>query len=197
MIQIREELPQDGPAVEHLLDLSFGPGRQRKMSYRYRENVAPIAPLCLVAEHERAALAGVIRYWPVRLDERPALLLGPLAIDPALRGMGVGRALMRESLGRAGVLGHDLVLLVGDPAYYRQFGFAVVPETVVMPGEDPRRLQWLNLVPVDLPEAATVRSIASGGRAGALVEPVQKRLAQCEDVLVAQHGLGHLADARG
>lgn len=164
MLQIRQEAFDDGPLVEHLLDLSFGPDRERKVSYRYRRGVEPVRPLCLVAL-EAGHLVGAIRYWPILLDARPVLLLGPLAIDPAHRGLGVGRALMRESLGRARVLGHDLVLLVGDAAYYRQFGFTTAPGAVRMPDEDPRRLQWLALDGAPLPAAGLLRPAAQAAAA--------------------------------
>src|SRR4051812_50141854 len=89
MIEISFEGPEHGPEIEHLLDLSFGPDRGRKVSYRYRRSVAPVADLCLVAA-EGGRLVGAIRHWPVRLRGRSALLLGPLAIDPARRGQGIG-----------------------------------------------------------------------------------------------------------
>ncbi|MDW8371881.1 MAG: N-acetyltransferase, partial [Geminicoccaceae bacterium] len=104
MLRIRLEQPADGPAVEALLDRAFGPGRHRKTSYRYREGIAPLANLCLVAE-EAGRIVGTIRYWPIRLDGMPALLLGPVATDPERRAVGIGRALVFESLARAADLG--------------------------------------------------------------------------------------------
>ncbi len=150
MIEISFEGPEHGPEIEHLLDLSFGPDRGRKVSYRYRRGVAPVADLCLVAA-EGGRLVGAIRHWPVRLRGRPALLLGPLAIDPARRGQGIGGGLIRASLAKAEALGHRLVFLVGDPAYYAQHGFAVAPRSVRMPDEDPGRLQYATLAGAGLP----------------------------------------------
>ena len=154
MLVIAPEGPLDGPAIDDLLDRSFGPDRFRKTSYRYRVGISPIAALCLVA-HVAGRLVGSIRYWPIRLGQTPALLLGPLAIDPARRGQGIGRALMQASLALAERMGHRLVFLVGDPAYYGQHGFRVVPSGIVMPGEDPGRLQYVTLGGAELP--------ASGG----------------------------------
>ena len=42
---IRLETPQDGPAIEALLDHAFGPGRLAKASERVRE-FAPCGPIC-------------------------------------------------------------------------------------------------------------------------------------------------------
>ena len=72
------------------------------------------------------ALAGAIRYWPVRVGEagHPALLLGPVAVHPTRQGEGLGALLITESLERAAALGWSRVILVGDAPYYRRFGFS-------------------------------------------------------------------------
>lgn len=103
------------------------------------------------------SLVGSVRYWPVAVGPRrlPALLLGPLAVEPLLAGEGIGRALMRQSLDMAAWARHRIVLLVGDLSYYGRFGFAPAPaHGVVMQGEDPARLLAHELVPGALAEAA-------------------------------------------
>jgi predicted N-acetyltransferase YhbS len=52
-------------------------------------------------------------------------LLGPLAVHPDHRNRGIGTALMRRAIARARLAGHGAILLVGDAAYYRRFGFSV------------------------------------------------------------------------
>ncbi len=79
MFNLRPERPDDGPAIEALLDTAFGPGRFAKTAYRLREGVAPVDGLSFVAE-EDGALIGSIRYWPVSIGGRPALMLGPIAV---------------------------------------------------------------------------------------------------------------------
>ncbi len=141
--------PGDQAAIEQLLDLSFGAGRERKTSYRYRDAVAPVAELRLVARTARGVV-GTVRCWPVAIGSRfsPALLLGPLAVDPAERGRGIGGALMRRALDLATDAGHNLMLLVGDAAYYRDFGFVpAAPYGIAMPDETPGRLMVKELVP--------------------------------------------------
>ncbi len=163
MLDIAPEGPDDGPEIERLLDLTFGPDRRTKVSYRYRPGIAPVGGLCLVARDEQGRLAGAIRYWPVRLGPRPALLLGPLAIDPDRQGQGIGRALTRASLDLAEAAGHRLVFLVGDPAYYARYGFRVAPPAVRVPDEEAGRVQYLTLAGVDLPPEGGEILRADGG----------------------------------
>src|SRR5262249_31581019 len=62
--------------------------------------------------------------WPILINEQwPAVLLGPLAVSPELRGMGFGKALMWQALARCRELGIARIILVGDPEYYIPFGF--------------------------------------------------------------------------
>lgn len=166
MFAIRPEQPSDEAAIEALLDVTFGADRRRKVSYRYRDGVAPLHELCFVAIGEAGLPVGAIRYWPIRLDDAPALLLGPLAIEPARQGRGVGRALVFHSLEIAGVAGHRIVFLVGDPSYYARFGFGPVPPGIVMPDEAPERLQHRLLdASFRLPESGTLRPCRGRARA--------------------------------
>jgi len=157
MFTITTERAEDDPAIEALLDRAFGPGRTSKLSYRYREGVAPFAGLSLVARDAGEAIVGSIRYWPVAISRRrqPALLLGPLAVEPRLAGKGIGRALIRESLDMAAWGRHRIVLLVGDLDYYSRFGFTPAStHGIDMPGEDPARLLALALAPAALDQAS-------------------------------------------
>jgi predicted N-acetyltransferase YhbS len=143
MFTITTERAEDGPGIEDLLDRAFGPDRGAKISYRYRAGVPPIPYLQLVARDHDDTLVGTIRYWPILIGAKthPALLLGPIAVEPARRGEGIGVALIQRSLDMAAWARHQRVLLVGDHAYYKQFGFApATPLGIVMPDEKPERL---------------------------------------------------------
>lgn len=146
MIRLAPETPQDAWEIEYLLDTAFAPGRTALSSYRLREGVAPVAPLCLTARDDdvTGALAGCIRYWPVSVGEGawPALLLGPVAIHPTRQGEGVGARLILESLDRAVENGWHRVILVGDEPYYSRFGFtrAVGRALDFPPPTNPNRL---------------------------------------------------------
>ncbi|HEY1701789.1 MAG TPA: N-acetyltransferase [Trebonia sp.] len=57
------------------------------------------------------------------VDGEPVLGLGPVSVHPDHQARGVGSALMHTVLGAADALGEPLVALLGDPEYYRWFGF--------------------------------------------------------------------------
>jgi predicted N-acetyltransferase YhbS len=122
-ITIRGELPGDLAAREALLDAAFGPARHLKTGERLREGRRPAD--ALVAVDGQGRVVGAVRLWHVAAGpRRPALMLGPLAVDGALRSRGIGAALLRTALNRAAAAGHGAVLLVGDAPYYARFGFA-------------------------------------------------------------------------
>ncbi|HST93478.1 MAG TPA: N-acetyltransferase [Microvirga sp.] len=135
MITIREETFRDTEAREALLDACFGEERFRKTCERLREGRRPAEGLSLVVEQD-GALVATIRLWHVSAGpNRPALMLGPIAVDPSRQGLGVGAKLMREALRRAAERGHKAVLLVGDAPYYERFGFfAGKTQALWMPG---------------------------------------------------------------
>lgn len=126
MFRILRETPHDSAEVEFLYDLAFAPGRTALSSYRLRDGVDPVPELSLVARDEYDAVAGAIRYWPVRVGDAgtPALLLGPVAVHPTRQGEGLGALLITESLWRADAKGWTRVILVGDAPYYGRFGFS-------------------------------------------------------------------------
>ena len=147
-MDLEQETPADWWEVEALYDLCFAPGRTALSSYRLRDDVAPVAPLCLCLwEDETESLLGAIRYWPVRVGTVPALLLGPVAVHPTHQGEGLAGLLIRESLRRAAPLGWTRVMLVGDAPYYRRFGFSRLDGVVMPPPTNPDRVLGLALVP--------------------------------------------------
>ncbi len=144
--QIRPERAEDAPLVELLNAISFGPGRYAKSAYRLRDGVDSVAGLSFVAVNGDDLL-GSIRFWPITIGMDRSLLLGPLAVQPQLRGRGIGIALMNHAIETARRQGHASVILIGDEPYYVRVGFARIPPgRVKFPGPvDPARLLGLSL----------------------------------------------------
>lgn len=123
---IRAERPSDVVARETLLDACFGPGRFARTCQRLRDGRLPAEGLAFAAVRRGpgSRLIGTVRLWHVSAGGKPALVLGPLAVDPVCRDLGVGAALMRHALAAAAALGHGAVILLGDAPYYARFGFS-------------------------------------------------------------------------
>ena len=148
MWDIRAERDGDARAIEALVDRCFGPGRYAKTAYRLREGVEPDARLSFVSvKSTDGVILGSVRFWPVSVGGQSSLLLGPLAVEPELRGKGIGIALMQRGIEQARALGYATMILVGDEPYYARVGFAKLPRgRVHMPGPvDPERLLGLAL----------------------------------------------------
>ncbi|PZM08503.1 GNAT family N-acetyltransferase [Rhizobium tubonense] len=136
----------DVVARENLLDRAMGAGRTKKSSEKLRRGRVPAEGLALVARDRSGHVIGTVRLWNIEAgvdrETHPvdALLLGPLAVDPAHEGKGIGSALMRAAIMEAKKLGHGAILLVGDASYYERFGFfAEKARHLVMPGPFERR----------------------------------------------------------
>ena len=120
---IRNERASDVAAREALLDACFGEARQMRTCQRLRDGRTPAEGLSLSAVCE-GQLVGTVRLWHVSAGGVPALILGPLAVDPDHRKLGVGAALMARALAAACARGHRAVILLGDEPYYSRFGFS-------------------------------------------------------------------------
>jgi predicted N-acetyltransferase YhbS len=120
---IRAERASDVAAREALLDACFGANRQLRTCQRLRDGRMPAEGLALSAVRQ-GRLVGTIRLWHVSAGGVPALVLGPLAVDPMFRKLGIGNALMNYALAAAEARGHGAVVLLGDAPYYAPFGFS-------------------------------------------------------------------------
>ncbi|MBN9598080.1 MAG: N-acetyltransferase [Afipia sp.] len=146
-LTILAETPGDAQAIERLHERTFGPGRYVLSAYRLREHVDHVLDLSFTARIG-TLLVGSVRQLPVCIGDTPALLLGPLTVEPPFRARGIGRALLDRALSQAKAKGHSLVMLVGDEPYYSRVGFRQIPRGgVTMPGPvDPARLLIHELV---------------------------------------------------
>ena len=122
---IRGERASDVAAREALLDTGFGANRQTRTCQRLRDGQTPAEGLAFSAVR-RGRLVGTVRLWHVSAGGVPALLLGPLAVDPACRKLGIASALVKHALAAAKARGHGAVLLLGDAPYYARFGFSAL-----------------------------------------------------------------------
>ena len=146
MVEISLQTASDEAAIEMLMEGAFGAARHNRSVWMLRLT-PPVADLSLVLRDGGAIMAS-LRFWEVQLGSQIVLLLGPLAVQPELRGRGYGRIIVADGLARArAIYKWPLVLVSGEPEYYPKFGFEpALPYQLDWPGFiEPERLQILEL----------------------------------------------------
>lgn len=120
---VRPEIPADAPAVYALHEAAFGRALEADLYERLRAD-GDTLPLSRVAESDGAVVGSVVcsRAW---VGDVAVAALGPVGVLPAWQRRGVGSAVVRAVVEAAS--GEPLLALLGDPAYYGRFGFAVDP----------------------------------------------------------------------
>ncbi|MGE3249145.1 MAG: GNAT family N-acetyltransferase [Hyphomonadaceae bacterium] len=154
-VEIAAEASAHADALARVLDAAFGPGRFAKTSERVRELGArhrlDLSRVGLV----NGAPVGCCRMYDILVGAKPALFLGPLAVDPAHQRGGLGGDLVEAALAASKAEGLG-VIVVGAASFFQPFGFSLIPHgRVLMPGPvDWKRFQWLALRPGALDDLA-------------------------------------------
>jgi putative acetyltransferase len=130
-IIIRDETQADIDAITRVTIAAF---RTLEVSNQTEQYVieglraAGALRISLVAELD-GRVVGHVAFSPVSIaDGTPDWYgLGPVSVQPEHQGRGIGKALIEEGLSRLKDLHARGCCLVGDPEYYRKFGFERVP----------------------------------------------------------------------
>lgn len=127
------ETPAHDPEIDAINEEAFGPGRFTRAAYKIREGGPHERALSFVALHDGTVIASV-RMTRIGAGKGRALLLGPLAVRPAFKNIGIGRRLVAMALEAAKEAGAPCVVLVGDEPYYGPLGFRLIPRgQITMP----------------------------------------------------------------
>jgi predicted N-acetyltransferase YhbS len=140
-VLIRREDAADVSAIRAITAAAFarsgqGPGvdpPEANLVDELRAGPAWIPPLSMVAVTSAGEVIGHVLCTRGHVAQTPVLGLGPLTVRPDHQRRGVGSALMNAVLGAADALGEPLVALLGDPAYYRRFGFRPSSDYQILP----------------------------------------------------------------
>ena len=126
-MQFRPERPSDAEAIQAIVTSAFesaphSDGTEAAIVERLRTNGA--LTLSLVAECEGEAV-GHVAFSPVTINgvHTDWLGLAPIAILPIWQRKGIGEALVRSGLDRIAAMDAAGCVVLGDPAFYRRFGF--------------------------------------------------------------------------
>ena len=136
-MMVRREVPGDreGVAAVHQaafarLDGGHVPEVRLVDDLRHDGDLIPALSLVTMIDDE---VVGHVACSRARIGDRPSVGLGPLGVAPGHQGRGVGQALMHAVLAAADALDEPAVVLLGDPGYYRRFGFVLAAPLGVLP----------------------------------------------------------------
>lgn len=121
----RAEEPSDAPQVRTLLEASFPGHAEADLVARLRRDGDIV--LALVAEDDGVVI-GYVGFSRLMVEggDEPfrAVALAPLAVYPEYQQQGVATRLIRESHACLAALGETLSVVVGEPDYYKRFGYS-------------------------------------------------------------------------
>lgn len=130
-IIIRQENENDYKNIYDLVKKAFetakvSDGDEQEFVNELRNSNNYIKELSLLAE-DNGKLVGHIMLTKKDINTKcgkvESLLLAPLCVAMEYRDKGVGSKLVNESFKLARKMGYKSVMLLGDPNYYKRFGF--------------------------------------------------------------------------
>ena len=137
---IRRETASDADTIRAITTAAFAPAYpaadvppEAGLVDELRAGPAWLPALSLVAATPASEVIGHVLCTRGHVGQAPVLGLGPLSVRPDQQRRGVGSALVHAVLGAADALGEPLVALLGDPAYYRRFGFRLADGYQITP----------------------------------------------------------------
>jgi predicted N-acetyltransferase YhbS len=144
------ETPAHDPEIDAINEQAFGPGRFVRAAYKIREGGPHERQLSFVALDAGKVIASV-RMTRIAAGAGRALMLGPLAVKPEYKNVGIGRRLVKIVLEAADKAGAGAVVLVGDEPYYGPLGFKRIPRGQV---SMPRPVDLSRVLAVELQPGA-------------------------------------------
>jgi len=124
-VAVRPETVADADSIRAVHLAAFPTPAEADLVDRLRE--AGDSEISLVAEQAGQIVAHILlSRMSVSAGGRAfrALGLGPVGVLPGAQGSGIGSELIRSALAIAATLGEELVFVLGEPDYYRRFGFS-------------------------------------------------------------------------
>jgi putative acetyltransferase len=126
-VEIRPEQPEDIAVIRQVIEVAFAP-----KEYSSRTEVVIVDALrgagaltvSLVAVIG-GEVVGHVAFSPVTIDgeHRCWYGLGPVSVKPSRQKQGIGGKLIREGLARLAKIDAKGCVVLGDPGYYKRFGF--------------------------------------------------------------------------
>jgi putative acetyltransferase len=133
-ILIRNETKADIAAISAVTEAAFRTcpySRQTEQFIVHALRKAVAMTVSLVAEVD-GKVTGHVAFSPVKISDGSSgwYGLGPVSVLPELQRQGIGKALINRGLSLLKESGAGGCMLVGDPDYYKRFGFKNFPELI-------------------------------------------------------------------
>jgi putative acetyltransferase len=117
---IRGESSGDEAALRALHKAAFPSDTEARLVDAIRANGNDRVSLVAVADGK---VVGHVLFSPVEVEGSAGLGLAPVAVLPAFQGRGIGAALIEAGIAACREQGVKFVVVLGEPGYYRRFGF--------------------------------------------------------------------------
>ena len=124
---IRSETPEDIAAISEVTIAAFSDDPISQHTEQFIINAlrrAGVLTISLVAEIDEK-IVGHIAFSPIGISDGSTdwYGLGPVSVLPELQKQGIGTALILKGISMLKEMGGQGCALVGDPNYYKRFGF--------------------------------------------------------------------------
>jgi putative acetyltransferase len=117
----RSEAPGDIAAIGVVEEIAFGRSAEARLVDDLRAAGDSVFSLVAVDDD---TVVGHAMFSRMKAPF-PALALGPVAVLSEYRGTGIGSRLICQGIARSEAAGWQGIFVLGDPAFYRRFGFDV------------------------------------------------------------------------
>lgn len=126
LVDLRDSRAGDQAGILSLLAAAFPDEDLRPLVGALLADPAAEPRHSIVAVDEAGAIVGHVLITAAQVEGAmpgPAALLAPLAVAPDMQNGGLGRRLVETALPQARAAGAGAICVLGDPDYYRWFGF--------------------------------------------------------------------------
>ncbi len=121
---IYEEKSSQIADIRGVVRSAFGQDEEAKLVDQLRDAGALTVSMVFVVDEELVAHAGASPMtWSCGTDQLAVLALAPVSVRPQKQRLGYGSSVVRATIDRCTALGADILTVLGDPNYYRRFGF--------------------------------------------------------------------------
>ena len=125
-VTLRSEAADDAGAVRTVLIEAFGGPSEARLVERLRRDGDIV--LALVATEPAEGVIGYVSFVRLQITPpggAPGIALAPLAVATSHQRRGIGSTLVRAGIHRLTADREQIVFVLGDPAFYRRFGFSL------------------------------------------------------------------------